>query len=874
MSRIDKTTFDQLVRLIETQMRGDIGARQQHIQVTFIETQDNLPRINYEGASMTVAERIVFALIEYGNRALWRLLKLRLYDLVGFEQKSQIDTWEVLLNTDAVTLHGDIPKPETPTPNIHVGRDVSAGIANIGGNLTVEGDVTVVTVNQGKKERVCPTAPNPPTYFTGRVAELQTLRNRLLGQELVAITAVQSMGGMGKTTLAQALCHLPDNPFKAVLWAEITQNPLARSHLEAWGRYAKPDFTSPADTPLEHIADYVRAQLTDLLTEECGYPVLIVFDDVWENGFETMRLLQRAAPQDAHILLTTRHDNVVREFQAKSIQLHELNNSEARAMLEKLRDNPHLTNADLDRTVQLIQGHPLALELAAASLNGAENKADISDILADYATGIREGITFDAMDIGADRPRSLNVVFGRSYNTLSADNQRYFRALGILAQDSTWSPNIAAALWDVADEREVRTIHKHLRTTALIHQDTELTETSDSTWYGQHPLLRSFALAFLKQHNEKDTTFRRYAEHITKVVYFFREKDDKPEEWGSLDPYLLHIHHVGDELVKWYAVNNEAWVELAFEFACNTDKYLLNRPEALFAEVAGERLPIRLNWLEMGLAASRQQRNRRYEGLFLGELGYIASFFGNNEASLKYRLQALDIWRELNNKREEAVTLSNIGGVYYGIGDIQQTVSYFQQALPIQQQVGDTADGAKTLNNIGIVYWSLGDNEQALSYFQQALPLSQQAGDKQQEAVTLNNIGMVYQSLGDNEQALSYCQQALPLSQQVGDKEQEAKTLNNMAGVYDDLGDKQQALTYYQQVIDIFQQLGAIAHEVVVRGNMAVLKSSSNVDEAIHELEQAIALLQSKNFPHSASGGTLEDYEAFLADLKRQRDGG
>src|SRR5262245_16497966 len=113
MTRIDKATYDQIVRLIESRMRGDIAARQQHIQVAFLETQDDLPRINYEGALMTVAERIIFALVDYGKCALWRLLKLGLYDSVGFEQQAQIDAWETLLNNDALTLHGDIPQPAT-----------------------------------------------------------------------------------------------------------------------------------------------------------------------------------------------------------------------------------------------------------------------------------------------------------------------------------------------------------------------------------------------------------------------------------------------------------------------------------------------------------------------------------------------------------------------------------------------------------------------------------------------------------------------------------------------------------------------------------------------------------------------------------------
>lgn len=317
---------------------------------------------------------------------------------------------------------------------IRIEGNVSGGNVNFGTQI-VAGDLIIQYIRPVIS--TCPTAPKPPDHFTGREAELQELRQRLTADEVVAITAVRAMGGMGKTTLAQALCHQPDQPFDAVLWASIGEDPQATNILLEWARYAVDDYTLKPDARPEEIAGWVRAQLTQLMTksEGCGPNWLVVFDDVWnkQSCYDTLALLQTALPPNTHTLITTRQADTASYLHAKSIELYELNNDDALSLMKKLSDNRHLSDEHLKRAIQLIKGHPLTLEIASASLNKAEDSTEIKSILDDYERGINEASPFDALNLGAETPHSLNVVFGRSYHNLAPEDQAHFRALGILA---------------------------------------------------------------------------------------------------------------------------------------------------------------------------------------------------------------------------------------------------------------------------------------------------------------------------------------------------------------------------------------------------------------------------------------------------------
>ena len=589
--------------------------------------------------------------------------------------------------------------------SIDISGTVQAGIVNIGGSQYFWGDVVVNVTYIRQRVITCPTAPNPPAHFTGRKQELDDLRTVLASDQVAAITAVRTMGGMGKTTLAQALCHLPDKPFDAVLWAYIGQEPQSTSILMEWARYAVDDYALKPDAKPEEIAGWVRGQLTQLMTgpESCGTRWLVVFDDVWDHQtcYDALKLLQTALPPGVKTLITTRQAETASQLSAKSIELYEMNNDDALALLQRLRDNRHLTDDHLKRAVALVKGHPLTLELAAASLNRAEDGSDITHILDEYERGIRDGSPFDALNLGVETPRSLNVVFGRSYTALPPIEQSRFRALGILASDAAWKRPLAGAVWELKDERAISDAHKALRLRAFIQQ-VDIDGEAGEIAYRQHPLLRAYARALLNGANETEAAFGRYADVVIETCKQFRTLS--MGQWDTaLSSFYPHIHYVGDELAQHYEQNADQPIDIltrCSEFSWRIHNYLVYRRNILYVFKEGHHQPVRLSWLTMGLKIFQGQADSTREARTWYVLSHVYDGMGQGPVALSALETSLKIYQQLNDPRSIAVTQSSMADLYVSLGRWNEALALYEESLATKKQLNDPREIAVTQINL------------------------------------------------------------------------------------------------------------------------------------------------------------------------------
>lgn len=721
--------------------------------------------------------------------------------------------------------------------SISITGNVSGGNVNIGGSQVIIGDLIIQQIRQNVVSR--PVAPNPPIYFTGRERELDELKNELLNKDIVAVTAVRAIGGMGKTTLAKAFCHQPDSPFNVVLWAEMGENPNIMNILHEWARYAVDDHKLGSGASEEETIGWVRAQLSKLALDgkQFGGKWLIVFDDVWdtEESYHAVEKLQDALPPNTKFLITTRQIDTVNYFHAHSIELFELSNGETLSLLQKLRsnENPYLTDEHLERVASLIKGHPLTLELAMGSLNDAEDPEDIEEILNAYERGIQDGSPFDALNFGVETPRMLNVVFGRSYQMLSETDQYRFRTLGVLTLEVSWDRSLLGELWQIPIEQDLTNALKTLRLRAMIKQDPEASEKYSGVWYQQHPLLHAYARALLRQNTaEYENVSLFYIKQILSQLIY--QCDLPAEEFQeSEELYFPHIEE-GSELLKTWCGQPTVyknWKQLSVQYTIAAMQYLKQAkvmPDRGYLVLMRVRrgivhLIVMLN--EIGVKNASELKDYRNAIKLLEYVSYFPFAFKYHD--------------EVISKFERIVDFSDLGGEFeVGANACQEMANNYlsvfinkktkyeknastddafseivieseyaawllEKAADLWGKAGNKAEQARALSWIGFIHFTNQEFDQAYQLYQNALDLLRQVKEKSGEADVLFSIGNIHYNGKDKLDAIPFYEQALEIRRELQDSNGEEATLEMITKVYMETGNSKSALPYCERSLEL-----------------------------------------------------------------------
>jgi hypothetical protein len=309
------------------------------------------------------------------------------------------------------------------------------------------------------------TAPPLPRNYVDRPEALVNLRNRLVtegGGPSIAVVALKGMGGIGKTVLAQAVCHdevvqlaFPDGIIWTTAGRESTYDLITRMQEV---RRALGDEPAGKESELQCVNRY-RSVMRDKAA-------LVIVDDVWRS--EDVEPFRAESPR-SRLLLTTRDVSIAAAVGAEEEIADLLTLEQSRAVLARWSgsDTDHLPPA----AAELIRecGHlPLALSLIGAMLRGKPRaywehvgnllrNADLEKIKAKFADYPHSNL-FRAIQVSVD---ALDKV----------TRARFF-ALAVLLEDMPAHPAIQRALWNV-DKLEALETAEHLVSLSLAQRDRD-----------------------------------------------------------------------------------------------------------------------------------------------------------------------------------------------------------------------------------------------------------------------------------------------------------------------------------------------------------------------------------------------------------------
>jgi tetratricopeptide (TPR) repeat protein len=702
-----------------------------------------------------------------------------------------------------------------------------------------------------------------PAYHVPRVEELARLDAALAqatGAE-VALTALEGLGGVGKSTLALAYCYSADCAARfpdGVLWGRLgpaaADEVAADSVLLAWGEALRLD----RDTFARMAPADKAATLRRVLGER---RVLLVVDDMWHAP--PARPLQAARGPRCAVLLTTRSLPLAVALECEPLRLDTLTEEEALALLAKRlgRALNESEQAAAQELVQRVGYHPLAVQLAGAQLRlpGRSWESILAPLRA------QQGEIAGMLDLDrAAKESSLATCFDWSYNGLDAAMQRAYRWLGVLAPEAPFDMEDAGWLWqNESEEIESDAVQRVLN--ALT--DAALLETvagaDGGTRYRQHLLLRDDARRRLRAAGEFDAALLHHAQLYVAVARSAAEASDfKPiacayaqieavlrRAWRALRPAPDEI---GDGPVYPAA---EAWTYFCLlAQACNNVYwYAVGHPKEA------------LRWLPRVALAARASGDRLVESNQLGNLALAYATVGLVEQAIETYLQLLSVHRELNDQLGEGADLNNLAMAYAKLQRFDEAIEYSRRALSMLAEIGDQYGESAALGNLGYAYYRVGLVDDAVLCFSRALAISRNSGNRADEGRHLAGLGIVFTGIGKHQEAVELFRQALKILTESGDRPGQCIILGNLGCALVNLGQANEAISLHEEALAIDQEIGNPFGQAEDWTNLGgAFYSLDRYDDARRCWEEALRILTEIKSPYA---GQVREW---LAELNEQ----
>lgn len=309
----------------------------------------------------------------------------------------------------------------------------------------VIGDVTVNPSVRTKRPAPFQSPPLPRHLVTRPEVEaslVEELTTHDAPAGILAITAIQGLGGIGKSTIAAVVANeikVREFYTDGILWSTLGQEPdllsVAMQWIQALGDY---EFqTSQLSSASAH--------LRGLLHESA---ILVVIDDVWEVDHALPLLVAGAR---IRTVLTTRRIDVAEEIGATIISLNAFSLDQAIKLLEKCLGRP-IEDIEIPQAAKIsaLVGYlPLALELAAARVRSGTPWALLIHALEQEVARLEELESVRRRRSAATRLEATLNVSLEALKKIDPHAWEYFVWLGVIPEDVALTQSAAASIWRV-----------------------------------------------------------------------------------------------------------------------------------------------------------------------------------------------------------------------------------------------------------------------------------------------------------------------------------------------------------------------------------------------------------------------------------------
>lgn len=694
------------------------------------------------------------------------------------------------------------------------------------------------------------------TSFIGREKERAEIQQRLTQPECRLLTLV-GPGGIGKTRLALQLASVLGAEFKHGSFIAYLQPIHSAEFFLPAVADALDAALSGHESPLEQLSRYLE-----------GKEALIIIDN-FEHLLDAADQLSEllATTPSIKCLVTSREALNLQEewlypisgllYSTTSSDLVDQNNDAVHLFNERVKRSyskfePELEAEAVVRICQLVEGMPLALELAAAwrkTLNCQEIADEINGGL-DFLTARHRNV--------AKRHRSIQTVFDQTWQRLSEREQTVFRQLSVFRGGFQRDAVVKITGASLA-------ILSTLVDKSLLYLD------SDGR-YKIHELLRQYGAEQLEKNTEgAQHAQMAHADFYTNFLYELRndlyghhqQKAEKAikAELDNIRAAWMWIVAKGDTV----SIDKVAYL-LGFHFQFTggyregytlislATKVLQRQPpsnavdHALLNTLLVEAfLSLRLGEIDTVLSciAQCQEIYRRLNipnlpGYVTDPLGSLtfAALAGGDYTNALRQAEHMRICAEKEHhpiNRQFAYHL--LSEAHAGLGAYKEAQQFAQLAYAQSLMTGDRWFRAYILNNMGQIAVTLGEDRVGKAHFQASYQIRHEFADPEGMALALINLGNLSLKEGTLDEAKTQFQRSRKIYQNINDKGGLAAATWGLGQVMFAQDDVAQAQRYYKDALQVAISIG---YQPVLLG---LLVSIAELLWEIGQQKRAIVLL-------------------------------
>ncbi|MCI4082119.1 tetratricopeptide repeat protein [Streptomyces sp. MMS21 TC-5] len=679
--------------------------------------------------------------------------------------------------------------------------------------------------------------------FTGRssfVAELGMILSGGAQDQVMAVSALAGIGGVGKTTLAvhvahAARPHFPDGQLYVDLQGTDARPAEPEAVLGSFLRALGTPDTAIPDSPADRAALY-RSTLD-------GRRVLVLLDNA-RDAAQVRPLLPGTAGCAA---LVTSRVRMAGLAGAHLVDLDVMSPEEALQLFTRIVGEERV-RAERQAALDVVGACgflPLAIRIAASRL-AARRTWTVSVLAAKLADERRRLDELQAGDL------AVKATFELGYGQLEPAQQRAFRLLG-LADGPDISLSAAAAVLDLPEYDTEDLLE------ALV--DCSLLESAAPGRYRFHDLVRLYARACAERDeqppSEREAALDRlldfYLATASGVYALERPGDRLPahlsdthypglvfaEPRAALDwlyaeagPLLACVRQAsvrgGDSPVLRRGVDLLWAAKDLAESGANSKQYesaataLRDAAQAAKDPYAEGRARTTLTNVHLVAGRFAEADDEARQATVLAreagdplpscwapnDRGIIALYEGRHADGERYLLQAIQNFRADGNNVGEASALCNLSRIHVELGRLTSAIDLAQQGIAIYDRMGLSLRLANGRYALGIALTQAGRLGEALAQLTEALALFHDNRQPLWEGVTHFRLAVAHLAARRPTLAAAHAEQAIAL-RGIGGEWRRATVLTVLGKALRRLGQTDRARACWRDAETVFKQLGS-----------------------------------------------------------------